>query len=134
MSRCRVLVFAVASLLLMAARAPAHHSFAVIFDSSRPLLLTGVVTTIEWTNPHVLFSLDVKDQTGAVTAWNFESGSPNVLRQRGWTRTSLRIGDTVTVDGFRALNGSRFAVVVAVDLSDGRRLFAGVSTDGGNTR
>ena len=134
MRRCRVLVFAVTSLLLVAARAPAHHSFTVLFDSNRPVLLTGIVTTVEWTNPHVLFSLDVKDQTGAVTAWNFESGSPNVLRQRGWTRTSLSLGDTVTVDGFRAKNGSRFAVVVAVELSNGRTVFARASANGGPTR
>ena len=132
--RYGVRVFAAASLLLMATRTSAHHSFAVMFDSNRPLLLTGIVTTVDWANPHVLFSIDVTDPTGAVTDWNFELGSPNVLLQRGWTRTLLNPGDMVTVDGFGAKDGSRFATVVAVELHNGRKVFAGASADGGHAR
>jgi hypothetical protein len=127
--RYGVLVFAVAS-LLMATRTSAHHSFAVMFDSNRPLLLTGVVTTVEWANPHVLFSIDVSDSTGAVTDWNFELGSPNVLLQRGWTPTSLNLDDTVTVDGYGAKDGSHYGSVVAIELGDGRKVFAGSSAGG----
>ncbi len=129
MRRYGVLLFAVASLLSTATRTSAHHSFAVMFDSNRPVLLTGIVTTVEWANPHVLFSIDVTDPTGAVTHWNFELGSPNVLLQRGWTRTSLNLGDTVTVDGFGAKSGLHYGSVVAITLSDGRKVFAGSSAN-----
>ena len=87
--------------------------------------VTGVVTKVEWTNPHARFYVDVKDDNGKVTNWNFELGSPNVLIRQGWRRTSLKEGDRVTVDGYLAKDGSNFANARSVILSDGRKVFAG---------
>ena len=109
----------------------AHHSFTAEFDASRPVKLTGTVTKIEWTNPHAYFFIDVRDESGKVTSWALEMGSPNGLMRQGWARTSLTIGDVVTVDGSRAKDGSNVANAKNVTLANGRRLFAASSQGNG---
>src|SRR5215467_13390997 len=91
----------VSALALLAWSAPlvAHHSFAAEYDASKPVTLKGTVTRVEWTNPHARFYIDVKDDAGAVTNWEFELGSPNGLMRAGWTRNSLKQGDEVSVSG-----------------------------------
>jgi hypothetical protein len=106
-----------------------HHSFAAEFDQRKPITLAGCVTKVEWTNPHAHFFIEVKDQQGKVTSWDLEMGSPNGLYREGWTRSSLKIGDDVVVEGFRAKDGSNLANAVSVKLADGRRVFAGSSAD-----
>ena len=115
--------------LLLAVRPiVAHHAFAAEFDADKPVTLTGTVTKIEWTNPHTWFYIDVKDQTGKVTNWGLEMGSPNGLMRNGWTRNSMKIGHEVTVEGSRARDGSNHANARAVILkSTGQRLFAASS-------
>ena len=89
--------------LLLAARATdAHHAFSATFDAEKPIKLTGAVTKIEWQNPHTWFYMDVKGETGKATNWGMEMGSPNLLIRAGWSRNSMKIGDIVTVEGFRA--------------------------------
>jgi hypothetical protein len=98
-----------ASVLLVAgARVSAHHSFAAEFDADKPIKLTGIVTKVEWTNPHVWFYINVKDQkTGEVANWGAEMGPPHGLQRRGWRQNTLKIGDEVTVDGSMAKNGAK---------------------------
>lgn len=109
----------------------AHHSFAAEYDAAKPVSLTGTVTKVEWMNPHARFYLDVKDDKGAVTNWEFELGSPNGLMRQGWTRNSMKIGDTIQVQGSLAKDGSNLANARTVKLSDGRKLFAGSATETG---
>ena len=123
---------AIAALVLAATPVLAHHSFAAEFDSGKPITLTGVVTKVEWMNPHTHFYIDVKDENGKVTNWDLETGSPNGLSRLGWTRHSLKEGDVVTLTAFRARDGSTLASARAVTLADGRKIFAGAaSNDGG---
>jgi hypothetical protein len=114
-------------LLLASVPALAHHSFAVEFDAKIPLKLTGVVTRVEWKNPHAYFYIDVTDKTGTVTNWGFELTSPNVLMRQGWSRNSLKLGDTVSVEGSGAKDGSHAGNTTLVVLSTGQRLFGGTS-------
>ena len=102
----------------------AHHTFIAQYDPDRPVTMTGVVTKVEWTNPHARFYLDVADENGAVTNWNLELASPNVLRRYGWTGKSLQPGDRVTVDGTLARDGSNMANALSITLPDGRKIFA----------
>jgi Family of unknown function (DUF6152) len=128
--RMKLLVAAAAiSLLGAAAPVAAHHSFAAEFDASKPFKLTGVVTKVEWQNPHTIFYLDISDErTKKVTNWSFEMGSPNGLMRNGWTRNTLKIGDVVTVEGSLARDGSSYGNARAVVLtSTGKRLFAASS-------
>jgi hypothetical protein len=97
-----------AGIMLTGASIAAHHSFAAEFDADKPITLTGVVTKLDWTNPHVWFYFNVKDaKTGEVTNWGAEMGPPHLLQRRGWRRDSLKIGEEVTVAGSLAKNGSK---------------------------
>ncbi len=120
-----------AGLMLLLAAVPvvAHHSFAAEFDAAKPVSLKGLVTKVEWQNPHTFFYIDVtEDGTGKVTNWAFEMGSPNGLMRNGWTRNSLKVGDVVSVEGSRARDGSALGNArVVVLASTGKRLFAASS-------
>jgi len=102
--------------------APAHHSGAAEFDSSKKIDLTGVVTNVEWTNPHAHFYMDVKDSIGNVANWNLELASPNVLIRNGWKRNSIKPGDLVSVTGVRAKDSSNYASAGVITFPDGHRL------------
>jgi hypothetical protein len=119
-----------ASVLLLSSPAMAHHSFAAEFDAKKPVTLNGIVTKIEWTNPHTYFYVDV-NVGGAVTNWILETAGPNTLTRQGWNRRSLKVGDHVTVTGYRARDGSNIASAREVKLGDGRRVFARSASDGG---
>jgi hypothetical protein len=123
----RAAVLAVSiGLLLAASPVVAHHAFSAEFDSEKPVKLSGVVTKLDWTNPHAWIYVDVKDEAGKVANWGFELASPNGLMRNGWTRFSLKPGDEVTVEGSRAKNGSTVANAQNVILAKtGQRLFAG---------
>jgi hypothetical protein len=114
-----------AFILLSLASAPvlAHHSFAAEYDSKKPVELKGTVTKLEWINPHAWIHMDVKDETGKVTSWACELGSPNLLMRNGWRRDSLKAGDEVIVNGSAAKDGSHIANARTVKMADGRRVF-----------
>jgi hypothetical protein len=106
----------------------AHHAFSAVFDAKQPVKLTGTVTKLEWQNPHTWFYMDVKDESGNVRNWGMEMGSPNLLIRAGWSRNSLKIGDVVTVEGFRSKDGSSNGNAQIVTLTNtGQRLFAASS-------
>jgi len=106
-------------ILCTAAPSLAHHSFAAQYDPDRPIMLKGVVTKIEWTNPHARFYIDVTDGAGNVINWNLELASPNILNRNGWSRNFVALGDEVTVDGSLARDGSKMANALTVTLADG---------------
>ena len=116
-------------LVLQAASASAHHSFAAEYDGKKPTTLSGTVTKVEWTNPHVHFFMDIKDAAGATTQWEFTMGAVNGLFRRGWAKEMLKPGDSVTVDGYLARDGSRLANARLVTLSDGRKMSGGTMPD-----
>ena len=128
MDRRRVWFFSFGAMLLASAPAAAHHSFSAIFDANQPVTLTGTVTRIEWMNPHTWIYLDVKKDDGSVEAWSFEMGSPNRLMRYGWNQGSLPTGETVTIAGSRARDGSLKAAVDTVTLPGGKRLFGAQDT------
>ena len=116
-------------LLTAVAPAVAHHSFAAEYDRSKPIKFTGKVTKVEWMNPHIYFYVDVKDDaSGKVTNWACEGAAPNGLYRNGWRKESLKAGDTVSVEGWRAKDGSNHVNARSVVLaSTGQKLFAASS-------
>ncbi len=101
----------------------AHHAFVSVFDRDSPIELTGMVTKVEWMNPHVWFYIDVENESGEIENWSFELGSPNGLIRRGWNHDSLQVGQVITVMGVRARDGSQRGAVRTVTLSTGESLF-----------
>ena len=119
------------SALLTATPILAHHSFMAEFDQRKPVTLEGVVTNVDWTNPHTFFYVDVKDNAGKTVKWALETGSPSVLIARGWTRDTLKVGDRVKVYGYRAKDKETLAAARSLVLKDGRTLFGGQTDDEG---
>jgi hypothetical protein len=115
-------------LLSVSAPVLAHHGFSVEFDEKKPITLAGVVTKMEFMNPHIYFYLDVKGKDGKVANWAFEGGPPNVLYRQGWRKDTLKPGDMLTVKGFRARDGSNLASCSSVTFPDGREISAGPTT------
>lgn len=125
-----------AAMTLLAIPLAAHHSFGLEYDATKPITLTGVVTKVEWTNPHSYILIDVKDEKGNVANWKFEGYGPGVLYRTGWKRdVSIKPGDTVTVSGWRARDGTNWAHSRQVTLANGQKLFFGPPSgtgDGGS--
>jgi hypothetical protein len=121
------IALAAAALVVSAGPVLAHHSFAAEFDSAKSVSFQGVVTKVEWMNPHVYFYVDVKDpKTGKIANWGCEMGSPNGLTRQGWTRNTLKVGMVITVEGSQAKDGSTVANARNVTV-DGKKLGAASS-------
>jgi len=101
----------------------AHHSAVAEYDLEKPVKVQGTVTRVEWSNPHIWFYVDVKNPDGSVTNWGFSGGAPGVLQRRGISRTAMKPGDVVKVEGFRAKDGSTNGSGNTVTFEDGRRVF-----------
>jgi hypothetical protein len=108
-----------------------HHSFAAEFDGSKAIRKTGVISKVEWTNPHSYFYIDVKDDNGDVVTWGCEGGAPIALSRRGFKKNDIKLGDTVTVDGYPAKDGSHLMDARRITLTDGRSFYGGSAGDGG---
>jgi len=128
-----ICVFVMGGILCTGIAAFAHHSFAAEYDAKNVVTLKGVVTKFEWTNPHVRFYVDVKDEKGNVTNWDLELMSVNTLTRAGWNRHALKVGDEVVVSAYAAKDGSkRGNARGSVTLADGRKIFAGDARVGEN--
>ena len=124
--RIKLLLLATAvGLLIPVTSALAHHAFAAEYDEKKPVTLTGTVTKVEWMNPHVFFYIDVKDAEGKVTNWRGEGGNLSTLMRRGWRKDSLKVGETVTIEGSLAKSGQPLVNARTVTRADGQKLFAG---------
>ena len=128
----KTLSVAAAGMGLLLAVSPvwAHHAFAAEYDGKKQVHLEGVVTQMEWINPHTWIHIDVTAPDGTVTSWMIEGGSPNILLRRGFNKGSLEKGQKITVDGFMAKDGSNRANGSNITYPDGKKLFLGSSGTG----
>jgi hypothetical protein len=114
---------------LLSTTLDAHHSFSAQYDASRPVEMKGIVTKVEWTNPHVRLYLDVPDEKGQPANWNVEMASPNVLVRNGWKQGTVKPGDQIVISGYLARKGDRMAIAGSVADASGRPLFASTPAD-----
>jgi len=137
MPRRLIEICMLAAFLFSAMPLPAHHSFGAEYDVNKPITLTGVITKVEWTNPHSHFYLDVTDAKGNTVNWKFEGYNPAVLYRIGWKKDlMLKPGDKITVSGWQARDGGNWAHSREITLADGKKFFFGPPAgtgDGGNT-
>jgi hypothetical protein len=119
---------------MLATAAVAHHSFAAQFDGDKPVVLKGVVTKVDWRNPHIWVYLDVREVNGTMTKWECEGGAPNALTRQGWSRDHLKLGEEITVEGWRAKDGTNTCNARTWRLANGQPVLAGSSNPaaGGN--
>jgi hypothetical protein len=129
--KARLAILVAVSALTAAAPALAHHSFAAEFDGQKPFRITGSLVKVEWTNPHIYFYVDVKDESGAIVKWTLSAGSPGALSRRGFKKGDLKFGDTIVVDGYLARDGSHTMDARRVTLADGRVVSGASAGDGG---
>lgn len=124
---------ATAAALLLPVLSAAHHSFAAQFDGDKPVVLKGAITKVDWRNPHIWVYLDVREADGTVTKWECEGGAPNALTRQGWSREHLKLGEELTVEGWRAKNGTNTCNARTWRIN-GQAILAGSSnpTAGGN--
>src|SRR5438034_1789226 len=127
--KTRFAVLTACVLLIPSIAAFAHHAFQAEYDANKPVKVTGVVKKVEWTNPHIWFYVDVKDESGKVTTWGFSGGPPGMLLRRGITKDVLKIGSMVNVEGSRAKDGSNNASGRKVTFPDGRDVFTASAED-----
>ena len=125
----RVLNFALVLAAAAALPLAAHHSFAAEYDDTKPIKVTGVVTKVQWENPHIWFFVDVKGEDGKITNWAFSGGAPGQLMRRGINRSVIKEGMTVIVNGFKAKDGSNNGSGGSVTFSDGRQVFTAGAED-----
>ncbi len=117
------LAIALAGALLLAGAAWGHHSFAAEFDSKKPISITGVITKVDWINPHAYVYLDAKDASGVTVHWAFQTLPPSMMRARGVARDLFQVGQTVTISGFGAKDGTQsLGWIKKVQYADGRVL------------
>jgi hypothetical protein len=112
----------------------AHHSFAAEYDATQPITLKGTVNHVDWVNPHSWLYVDVTGPDGKITTWRCETAPPNGLFRRGWTKNSIKEGEVVTVDGYRAKDSSSTMSARSVLMANGKRMFAGTAGDGAPAR
>lgn len=117
--------FAGIALLFAALPALAHHSFAAEYDSHNVITLTGVISKVEWTNPHTYVYVDVKDAAGKTTTWALEGYPPNTLKRTGFARAALKEGDTITITAYKSKDGSNTGAGREITFSDGSKKFLG---------
>jgi len=115
----------VLSALTLTVSVAAHHSWTADYDAGKPVTVKGVVTKVEWTNPHTHFYIEAKDDKGAVTSWNFEMASTLALERSGWSRKTLQVGDQVVITGFGGRAVTQRAIAQTITTADGKALFAG---------
>lgn len=132
MTRVFAMLAVCSSMLVTAVPVAAHHSFEAEYDRTQKVTLKGTVTKIEWQNPHVYYYVDVPDANGVVVNWAIEVGAPNGLYRAGWRKDSLKIGDKVTVEAFRAKAGGPHANGNSVILADGKKVFNGTADQTAN--
>jgi hypothetical protein len=124
MTRDVMAILAVA-LFLAAAPAVAHHSFSAEYDVNQPVKVTGTISGMRWSNPHAWIYIEVKEADGSTVKWAFETAAANQLYRRGWRREDVPEGVAVTIEGWRARNGTPTANAGTIKFADGRQLFAG---------
>lgn len=117
--------FAGIALLFAALPAVAHHSFAAEYDSHNVITLNGVISKVEWTNPHTYVYVDVKDAAGKTTTWALEGYPPNTLKRTGFARATLKEGDTITITAYKSKDGSNTGAGREITFSDGSKKFLG---------
>jgi Family of unknown function (DUF6152) len=127
----KITTFATLGVIVATVPALAHHPFASEFDANAPLNLTGTVMKIDWADPHVVVHIAVNDPAGQSRNWSLEAASPGILEKKGWTKTMLKEGDQITVQGYRAKSELFTGAARSIELPGGKKMSAGDDDDGG---